>query len=220
MRIIIYVLSVLVMGLMMMPMSVQAEDLSGNEAAIMDMFGNFAELETDFRNNEWDNAQKTVYKVQRDYSQMVKSLKGHVDEKLLKDFATRLREFKTQMRQKDADVLEDAYMNIQDLFIDIMEELDYPSPPVLIIIDLYVDESSEYLEKGEVHQVAEEMEEIEYHMKRALEEAKNRKLDTGKLEQLLEICEEVARMCESGKSNAKIDNKLQKMASIMKHYVN
>jgi hypothetical protein len=220
MRISILVITVALAGILMIPGSAMAKELSGNEAAVMEMFENFNELETHFRNSKWEEAEKVVTKVESDYLGLVGKLKGTVDGKTLQKFSFLMSGFKKTMSRKHAEDMEKPYMKIQNLFVDMMEQLDYPSPPVLIIIDLFIEETEEFLEEGDLHQVAEEMEEIEFFEDRAIDEAREHKMDVKNLKELFELGEEINELAEDNKGKDKIAKMLEEMDSIMHQYLN
>lgn len=219
MRTAMLVVTVALAGILMVPGCLLAKDLSGNEAAVMEMFDNFNELEAQFRNGRWDEAEKIVDKVEADYMGLVGKLKGTVDAKTLQKFSFLMGGFKKTMSRKHAEDMEKPYMQIQTLFVDMMEQLDYPDPPVLMIISLYIKEAVEFLEKGDLHQVAEEMEEIEFFEDRAMDEAKDHNMDVKKLKELFELGEEINELAEKNASKSKIGEMLEEMDSIMHQYV-
>lgn len=219
MRTAMLVITAALAGILMMPGGLPAKDLSGNEAAVLEMFENFNELETHFRNSKWEEAEKTVAKVESDYMGLVGKLKGTVDAKTLQKFSFLMGGFKKTMSRRHAEDMEKPYMRIQNLFVDIMEQLDYPNPPALMILDLYIEEAIEFLEKGDFHQIAEEMEEVEFFKKRALAEATEHKMDVKKLKELFELGEEINELAEKNKGKAKIEKMLEEMDSIMHQYM-
>ena len=212
--IIIFMLAVLIA-----PSCVSAAELSGNEAVVMEMFESFNELEAEFRSGKWDEAKKEFKEVEATYKKVLRKLRGQVGSKLFQATSSALKDVEAGMGKKDSEALEEPYMKVQGHFIDIMEQLDYPSPPVLIIIDMYIDEAQEFLEKGDLNQVAEEMEEVEHFKYRALSEATSAGMDAKKLENMFELAEDVNKMAVKGKRKSSIDKKLKKMESIIGQYV-
>jgi hypothetical protein len=168
---------------------------------LMGMFTTFNELETHIRSNQWDKAQAVLKEVEGDYGRVVEKLKPHVDDKLLHKFGFLMKTLEKRMAMKDPEKTEHPYMNLQAMFIDIMDNFDYPRPPVLLIISLYVDESKEYLERDEYYSISEEMEEIEHFRKRAIGSAKAAGMDTAKLKEFFELGERVQGL--AGKKDRK-----------------
>lgn len=219
MRTAIVVVVVALAGVFMMQGSPLAKELSGNEAAVMEMFENFNGLETAFRSGKWEEAEKTVGKIESDYMGLVGKLKGTVDAKTLQKFGFLMGGFKKTLSRKNAEDLEKSYMEIQTLFIDMMEQLDYPNPPALMVIGLYIEEAQEFLESNDLHQVAEEMEEIEFFEDRAADEAKEHKMSVKNLKKVAKLGEEVNELAEKNRDKAKIEQMLKEMDSLMRPYL-
>ena len=135
---------------------------------LMDMFENLNELEEAFRANKWNEADKVVKIIMRDYKNMLSELKGSTDPNLINRFGTVLGEFRRTLALKDPEMLEEPFMNIQDLFLDIMDSFDYPHPPVLKILSRWLNESKEYLEADQYDYIADELGEIGHFKDRVL----------------------------------------------------
>lgn len=127
---------------------------------VMAMFENFNELEENFRSGHWEEAMTVVKKVEADYKILVGEVKGTVEEKTIQKFGFLIASVKKGLGGKNGEELEKPYVNLQTLFLDIMELYDYESPPVLIIVSRYLNEAQEALEKGEFAAAAGELGEI------------------------------------------------------------
>lgn len=219
MRLFISAMIIMVIAVLFVPTLVSAEDLTGNEAVVMDMFESFYELEAEFRSGRWSEALKEFDEVEATYRKVIDALRGRIGSNLLQETSADLKEVRSMLKKKDAEAVEVPYMKVQDNFMNIMEQMDYPSPPVLIVISLYTDEAIEFLEKGQLNQVADEMEEIEHFRSRALDRAAAAGMDSTKLEPLFEMAEDVNKIAEKGRDKALIETKLKEMKAIMGQYV-
>jgi hypothetical protein len=182
---------------------------------LMEMFDTFNGLEEEFREENWEEAEEIATKIESDYKTLVNDLKGTVDGKLVHKFGFLIGSFKKQLEKKDAELLEKPYMNLQELFVDIMSYFDYPHPPVFVIINLYLNEAEEYLEKGMFKHVAEEMEEIHHFKDRAVADAKSYGKDSAKLEELFGLAEKVEDMSAKGDKEG-LEKTLGNACDIMK----
>jgi len=127
---------------------------------VMEMFNNFNELEESFRKAKWDEAMTITKKVEADYLKLVPSLKNTVDAKTIQKFTFLIGSFKKKIEEKDSEAIEKHFVNLQSLFLDIMDLYAYDKPPALLIAARYVGEAAEALEKADFDDVGDEMDEI------------------------------------------------------------
>ena len=180
---------------------------------LMHMFDTFNELEEEFRENNWDEAMEIVVKIEKEYKSLINDLKGKTDPKLIHKFGFVIGNFKKTLAKKDPEAIEKPYMMIQDLFLDIIDAFDYPHPPVLNVLNRWVDESKEYLESDNYRDVAEEMEEIEHHKDRALKTVKG---DHDLVMDFFEQAEKAQQLAEAEqKDKEKLEATLKRMDSIV-----
>jgi len=218
MKAVMIVITAVMAGFLMLPGGLDAKELSGNEGAVMDMFERFNELETEFRDSKWEEAEKKVSEIEAEYIGLVGTLKGTVDAKLLQKFSFLMGSFKKRLAKKSPEEMEEPYMELQNLFVDMMEQLNYPYPPVLMLYSIYVDEAFEYLEKNNFHQIAEEMEEIEFFEGRAIAEVKKAKKNDRKLKQFIKLSEKTNKIAEK-KNRGAIERNLKEMKSLITSYL-
>lgn len=124
------------------------------------MFDDFNNLEAQFRNDKWSEAGATLATMNNDYKKLVGALKTTVDANTIQKFSFLLASLEKKVEAKDAKAINKPYFLLQGLFVDIMSYYDYPIPPVLMIAARYVGEAKEALEKDDLRDAAEEMEEI------------------------------------------------------------
>jgi hypothetical protein len=181
---------------------------------LMEMFENFNELEEEFRENKWDEAQEIIVEIEKDYKSMINELKGKTDAKLIHKFGFVIGNFKKTLAKKDPEELEKPYMMLQDLFLDLMESFDYPHAPVLNVLNRWVDESKEYLESDNYHSIEEEMEEIEHFKERALKQVQG---GNESLKDFFEKAEKATQLAEGEEKNKeKLEETLKSMDSILR----
>ena len=157
---------------------------------VMAMFNNFNELEEGFRSGEWDKATATVSKIEADYKNLVQDLKGTIDGKIIQKFGFLIGSFKKHLESKDSETVEKPFLNLQSMFIDIMDHYDYPSPPVLIIVARYIDEANEALEKNDLGDAGEELEEIGGFKDRVVKAFTEKGLSKTNIDEFFEMVEQ------------------------------
>lgn len=165
---------------------------------LMGMFENFNVLEEQFRDGQWDKAIEKVSTIESDYKAMVPKLKGTVSGETIQKFSFLIGGFKKKLAEKESEGLEKPFVNLQSLFLDIMDHYAYPSPPVLLIISRYVGEAKESLEKGNFADVGEEMEEIASFQKRTITAMQENAMDIAKGNALFEHAEKVEQAAKAG----------------------
>ena len=200
---------------LLVPVAASASQRPEPVKGLMEMFETFNNLEEEFRENKWEEAEEIVSEIESDYKALVNDLKGNVDSKLVHKFGFLIGSFKKQLAKKDLEILEKPYMNIQDLFMDIMGYFDYPNPPVFIIIKMYLEESGEYLEDGKYQHIKEEMEEIAHFRERAIKDAKTAGKDLKTVEELFELTEKIEEMTEK-KDRKGLEKAIANVSSIIK----
>jgi len=183
---------------------------------LLEMFNEFNELEDAFRENEWDEALKAIKKIEEKYKEMIPKLKSDVDEKVLHKFSFILGSFKKASQKKDSEEVEKPFVMLQKLFIEIMGNYDYPSPPGMIVMNLWINEAKEYLEKGNMKGVEEEMEEID-ELKETIEASLNQD-QAEKLEELCEIAEKIEKLADDKDAEA-IEKALSEMKGIVGQFI-
>ena len=185
---------------------------------VMKMFNNFNELEESFRDGEWGEANETVTKIESDYKKLVGELKGVVDGKTLQKFGFLIGSFKKQLASKDKEAVEKPFINLQTMFIDIMDHYNYENPPVLIIIARYVGEAEEALEKGEVDDAGEEMEEISGFKTRAVNAFTEKGLSKAEIDEFFEMVEQTEELAEKNDKEG-VEAQLEKLEKIVAPYM-
>jgi len=181
---------------------------------LVGIFDNFNDLETQIRAEKWDEAQRALKDIEIEYKRIIGKLKGTVDDKLLHKFSFHIGSFRKKMESKDPEEVEKPYMNMQEMFVDIMDYYDYPYPPVLQIVELYIEEAKEFLEKNNYRGVEEEMEEIDHFKKRSMKAAADAGLNTRKLGEMFELGEDIEGLAKK-KDKERIGSTLDQMGSIL-----
>lgn len=184
---------------------------------IMGMFTNFNELEESFRGDDWAAAMSTVKKIEKDYKVLVKDLKGTVDGKTIQKFGFLIGSFKKHLSTKDQEAVEKPFLNLQTMFIDIMDNYDYEAPPVLIIVARYIDEAKEALEKNAIDDVGEEMEEIGGFKDRVVKAFTEKGMGKEKIDAFFEMVEQGDELAKN-EDKAGLEALLEKLAGVMAPY--
>jgi len=127
---------------------------------IYKMFDAFNKLETELRDDRWDDSINTINYIQNYYGNLSKILKVTVNEKIVNKFGFHISSLKSKVRGRNLEGIETDYMEMQRLFIDIMDHYEYQVPPAIIILGRYLDEAKEGLEEKEFSETVEEMKEI------------------------------------------------------------
>lgn len=185
---------------------------------LMDMFTNFNMLEEQFRSDKWDEADTTVKKIDDDYRLLVPDLKGKVEAKQIQKFGFLIKSLKKSIEGRNAETLEKPYMNLQSLFLDLMENFAYTTPPSLIIADLYIEEAMEALEDKHYSFVSEEMEELEDLKSRITETLTAQGAAPAVSQDFFELAETMEGLI-SQKNYEEIENNLKKMKELLKPYI-
>lgn len=194
-----------------------AADKAKPVPGVMEMFNNFNELEESFRGDKWDEAIATVQKIENDYKSLVKDLKGTVDGKTIQKFGFLIGSFKKSLESKDQESIEKPFVNLQTMFIDVMNYYDYPAPPVLIILARYIDEAKEALEKGDIDDAGEEMEEIGGFKDRTIAALTDKGVSPGETNNFFEMVEQGKSLAEK-KDKAGFEAVLEKLATFLAPY--
>ena len=84
------------------------------------------------------------------------------------------------MADKEDEEYEAPAHAMMDVVLNLMEQMNYPSPPVFVIMKRQVEESLELLEEGDFEAIEEEMEEIVNLRKEARESAKKAGINSDK----------------------------------------
>lgn len=129
-------------------------------SGIFQMFDAFNDLESEFRSEEWEAAEQTILGIQAYYSRLSHELKKGIDNKTVHKFGFLITRLKNKIETRELEAVDDTYMKLQSLFLEIMDQYDYPVPPAIIIYNRYIDEALEGLARGDFLEAAEEMKEL------------------------------------------------------------
>ena len=98
--------------------------------------------------------------------------------------------------------------------LKLMEQMNYPVPPVFVIMGWQVGESLELLEEGNFESIEEEMEEIVNLRKEARESAKKAGINPDMVNALLDLAWDVSMDSES-RNTASAQKRLERMKKIL-----
>ncbi|OGW50166.1 MAG: hypothetical protein A2Z50_04060 [Nitrospirae bacterium RBG_19FT_COMBO_42_15] len=132
------------------------------------MFGEFSELEGKFKSGKWNEAKATLEEISESFGKMVTELKKNVKGTIVNDFEFILNNLKKSLAEKNLERSEKNYIALQKLFFEIMDVYEYKTPPIIKIIDKYINEAMEALEKNDFTRVLSEMDEVDAFFEQAI----------------------------------------------------
>jgi len=124
------------------------------------IFEDFSRLEANFKSGKWKDAIKATDRVYSTFAKILPQLKEHVLDDFIKEFSATMANLRNSLTKKDMQGAEEQYIRIQKLFLVIMGNYDYKVPPIMLIIDKYVFEAEQALEKKNFKRVVSEMDEV------------------------------------------------------------
>ena len=95
-----------------------------------------------------------------------------------------------------------------------MNQMDYSTPPVFMIISHHVDESLEHLEEGHFDAISDEMEEIVNFREEAKEDGNKAQVNEEKVKALLDLAWNISADCEN-KNIPSAKKRLERMKLIL-----
>jgi hypothetical protein len=124
------------------------------------IFDIFFKVEDDFESGNWNAALKATYKVDSTFRKMLPELNKQVLNALLEDFSAALSNLRHSLKNKDMRGAEEKFVEIESLFLTIMDNYEYKISPTMLLIDKYISVAEQALRKKNFGWVAEEMTEI------------------------------------------------------------
>lgn len=132
------------------------------------MFAEFSELEGKFKSGKWNEAKAALDEVAESFGKMAPELKKNVKGNIVNDFDFILGNLKKSITEKNLERTEKNYIALQKLFFEIMDAYEYKVPPIIKIIDKYINEAAEALEKNDFTRVLSEMDEVDIFHEKAI----------------------------------------------------
>jgi hypothetical protein len=124
------------------------------------MLNELSELEAKYESGEWDKALESCERVTGEFRKLLPELRNISLMQITSRFTAVLDGLKASLKARNRERTEIAHRALHKLFFQIMGEYDYPSPPVLEIVSRNLDEAKEALDKGEINEVAIEINEV------------------------------------------------------------
>ena len=187
---------------------------SKHKEMVDEIFETKVQIEKSVRSGKWSKADRSIAILEKQMKGLVTALQLDNADKYLSqiDLVT------TGMHQAVADKEEEEYEApahaMTTVQLRLMEQMDYPSPPVFIIMAWQVGESMELLEEGNFEAIEEEMEEIVNLRKEARESAKKAGINPDKINVFLDLAWDVSSACDS-KNIASAQKRLERMKKIL-----
>ena len=140
---------ILAIGLLVVPCNfVLAEKYSPNEK-IDEVIEEMGELEENFEENKWGEAQESAEKIENEIKEIVARIQ--TDDLDIQGAAENL---KKAVAGKNSEETELAYITFQKRFFSLLNDFDYEVHPVLSILEQYIiDEAGEAAEKNDIDEV-------------------------------------------------------------------
>lgn len=131
------------------------------------MFAEFSELEGKFKSGKWNEAKATLEEVAESFGKIAPELKKNVKGTIVNDFDFILNNLRKSITGKNLERSEKNYIALQSLFFEIMDVYEYKTPPIIKIVDKYIGEAAEALEKNDFTRVLSEMDEVDAFFEKA-----------------------------------------------------
>lgn len=131
------------------------------------MFAEFSELEGKFKSGKWNEAKAALEEIAESFGKIAPELKKNVKGTIVNDFDFILSNLRKSIAEKNLERSEKNYIALQSLFFEIMDVYGYKVPPIIKIIDKYINEAAEALEKNDFTRVLSEMDEVDAFFEKA-----------------------------------------------------
>jgi len=128
---------------------------------LMDILGEFSEIEEKFEDGEWESARESLAEISEKYNEVYAQHDGVISGNLNKNFNSCCDKFKMNLVVKDEEQTEKSFVNLRLVLFDIMDQFDYEVHPVIALMQKFIgDEAKEALEEGNYREVRSEIEEV------------------------------------------------------------
>jgi len=126
------------------------------------IFEDFSAFEISFKSSDWEKAQKSFDKIDATFKKMLPQLEKEIGGNIVEAYYDISSHLEKSVKQRDLDATSTFYIQLHKCIFTLINRYEYKTPPVIIIIDKYIDEAQEALEEKRYSRVASEMEEILY----------------------------------------------------------
>ena len=181
---------------------------------IGEIFETKVEVEKSVRSGQWAEADRSITTLIKQMKELVTALQLSDADKYLKQIDLVATAMRTAVVDKEDEQYEAPAHSMTNVQLKLMEHMNYPSPPVFVVMAWQVGESLELLEEGNFESIEEEMEEVVNLRNEAKESAKKAGINPVKVKALLDLAWDVCMDCDS-KNTASAQKRLERMKKIL-----
>jgi hypothetical protein len=181
---------------------------------IGEIFETKEQVERSVRSGKWSRADRSITILIKQMKELVTTLQLSDADKYLKQIDLVGAGMHKAVADRDDEAYEAPAHAMMNVVLNVMEQMNYPSPPVFVIMKRQVEESLELLEEGDFEAIEEEMEEIVNLRKEARKSAKKAGINPDKVNVLLDLAWDVSMDSES-KNVASAQKRLERMKKIL-----
>ncbi len=127
----------------------------------MALFKDFSAFEAKFKAAQWNAALKSADDISVAFGKLAPLLKKNINADVEGGFATIMAKLRKSVANKDEEASNTFYIEIQKFIFTLMDNYDYKTPPVLIVISKYLSEAEEALSQNDFKRVMSEIDEID-----------------------------------------------------------
>jgi len=182
---------------------------------LMDIFQDFSSLEAKFKNNRWEEAVESTNEIASTFRKILPDLKKTVKVDIEKDFFSRLSNLKQSLKKRDVQQTEIKYIELHKMIFALLDNYEFKVPPIISVIDTYIGEAGEAVERDDFKRVVSEMNEVEdffYQAALDLNERHAQLVDTEEFKSIVRDVREAGRNRDKKRAEAGID-KLRKLSA-------
>jgi len=184
------------------------------KAMVEEIFETKEAIEKGVRGENWTAADTAVTTLDKQMKELVSALQVGDADKYNKQITLITDGMRKAIADKEDEEYEEPAHAAQDVTLKLMANMDYPKPPVFILIQRQVEESLELVEDGDFEALEEEMEEIVNLRDLARESAKKNGINGDKVDVVLDLAWDISRDADA-KNAASAKKRLERMNSIL-----
>jgi len=184
------------------PASMSHAKLASPPPQLTSIFMDFAEFEAAFKNGKWDDAQEATGKISDKFNQMLPQLKREIKGDSEKTFQGIMDSLNHSVNKRDKDKTQTLFIELHKFVLTLISNYAYKTPPIFIIINKYIAEAEEALEKKRYDRVLSEVEEITFLFYFAESHLENRDTRRKQIGEIISKLNEIRGAAQNKKSEA------------------
>ena len=181
-----------------------------------EIFETKEQIERSVRSGKWSAADSSINTLVKQMKELVTALQSRDANKYFQQIDLISTGMHNAVADKEDEDYEAPAHAMMDVILDLMEQMNYSSPPVFVIMKRQIEESLELLEEKDFEAIEEEMEEIVNLRNEARESAKKSGISVDKINVLLDLAWDVSMDCDS-KNTASAKKRLERMNKILQN---